>query len=81
MASEHGTFAPDAKDEGKSNNKGKSKEPSDSEDDSTDDIRQYLRKNKKPTTKVSKKKDALFRMKWWRIVLGRYLLADYDGFV
>lgn len=72
MASEHGTFDPETKDEGKGKGKGKSKvaSASDSEDEDSDDIAKFLQRNKKPTGRVPKKKDALFRVKWWRIILG-----------
>ena len=72
VASEHGTFDPDTKNEGKGKSKGKSKtpSPSGSDDEGIDDIAKFLQKNKKPPSKVPKKKDALFRVKWWRIILG-----------
>ena len=73
VASEHGTYDPEIKNEGKGKSKAtttKSASASDSEGDSDDDIRKHLQKNKKPAAKAAKKKDALFRVKWWRIILG-----------
>ncbi|KAH8101775.1 SNF2 family N-terminal domain-containing protein [Cristinia sonorae] len=61
VTSEHGAFAPNAKDESKS--KKKQTTLDDSDDDSDDSV---IGKTLKKTTK---KKDALFRVKWWRIVL------------
>lgn len=63
VMSEYGTYKP-AKDESKG--KGKKKvQNSDSDDDSgSDDL------PKRPAPKRGKAKDALFRLKWWRIVLG-----------
>ena len=64
VSSEHATFAPSAKDEGKSKKKQTTLDESD--DDSSDDsVGKTLKK------RATKKKDALFRVKWWRIVLGK----------
>lgn len=73
VASEHGTYAPDAKDEGKGKGKAaKTKSAADSEDDddSDDAIARHLQRNKKSVARAPKKKDALFHVKWWRVVLG-----------
>lgn len=64
--SEFGVFSPPAKDESK---KGKStKTPAGSDDDSDSDAGHLIRK--KVTKSKAKPKDALFRIKWWRVVLG-----------
>ena len=75
VASEHATYSEDAKDESKSKGKKKGEDDGDSDESDSDDIR-FVRKP------VSKKKDALFRVKWWRVVLGTSTLlcvacADY----
>jgi SNF2 family DNA or RNA helicase len=79
VASEHGAFKPDAKNEGKAKSKSKKKKDasdSDDDDDDSDDsdssgggFGKTLAKKKKTTSK-KQAKDALFRIKWWRIVLG-----------
>jgi hypothetical protein len=62
VASEYATFAPEAKDESKS--KSKSKKAASQSDSDSDDIVTKKRPGK------AKGKDALFRVKWFRIVLG-----------
>ncbi|KIM92388.1 hypothetical protein PILCRDRAFT_810445 [Piloderma croceum F 1598] len=80
VASEHGAFKPDSKNEGKGKKKTKAKAKkqasSDSDDDDDDDSAdsdssENFGKSIKKTKPASKKqaKDALFRVKWWRIVL------------
>ena len=68
VASEYASFAPEAKNEGKSK-KSKSKlmtAASDSDSDSSEGFTRKLARK----TKAGKTKDALFRVKWFRIVLG-----------
>ena len=77
VASEHATYSEDAKDESKS--KGKKSKKGEDDDDSDESDSDDIRFVRKP---VSKKKDALFRVKWWRVVLGTSTLlcvacADY----
>jgi hypothetical protein len=87
VSSEHGAFKPDAKDEGKGKGKAKTKkkdasdsdsddldDDSDNSDSSAENFGRTLAKKKKPTSK-KQAKDALFRIKWWRIVLGVILFA------
>lgn len=81
VASEHGTYQSSAKDEttkSKKKGKGKVSSDSDSDDDDDDDSdseknfgKTVLGKKKAPKYASAKKagKDALFRIKWWRIVL------------
>ncbi|KAH9968098.1 SNF2 family N-terminal domain-containing protein [Russula dissimulans] len=70
LASEHGVFNPKAKDESKPKKGGSSKAVSDSDSDSdADHFGRTLESKKKSATASGKKKDALFRVKWWRIVL------------
>jgi SNF2 family DNA or RNA helicase len=72
VASEHGVFDPKAKDESKSKNKkgSSSKAESSSDSDSeADHFGRSLGSKKRSATASGKKKDALFRVKWWRIVL------------
>jgi hypothetical protein len=64
VASEYATFAPDAKDESKSKSKSKSKKAASQSDSDSDDVVTKKRPGK------AKGKDALFRVKWFRIVLG-----------
>ncbi|KAI0753220.1 SNF2 family N-terminal domain-containing protein [Daedaleopsis nitida] len=64
IASEYATYSGGAKDESKSKGKKKQGYDSDSGDDS-DDIGKRL----KAASKRGKARDALFRVKWWRIVL------------
>ncbi|KAI0693693.1 SNF2 family N-terminal domain-containing protein [Cerioporus squamosus] len=63
VTSEHGAFAP-AKDESKK--KGKKKQ---SQADSDSDDSEGIQKRLKATSRRGKQKDALFRVKWWRVVL------------
>jgi hypothetical protein len=84
VASEHGAFKPDAKNEGKTKGKTKAKakkdssdsedgdDDSDNSDSSTENFGKTLTKKKKPTSKKPAK-DALFHVKWFRIVLGALL--------
>ena len=85
MASEHGVFKPDAKNEGKGKGKTKAKakkdsddsddnDNSDNSDSSTENFGKTLTKKKKPTSK-KQAKDALFHVKWFRIVLGVYCMS------
>ncbi|TFY65094.1 hypothetical protein EVG20_g5717 [Dentipellis fragilis] len=71
VSSEYAAYTPDAKDESKAKKKSQKKKSldSDSESDelSSETFGRTL-KAKKPASK-SKQKDALFRVKWWRIVL------------
>ena len=79
VASEHGAFKPDAKDEGKAKGKSKKKDLSDSESDdeldnsdsSAENFGKTLVPKKKKAAPRKQAKDALFRIKWWRIVLGK----------
>ena len=61
ITSEYGVFAP-AKDESKGKGK-KTVEENDSDEDSDD-----FTKRLKSAPKRGKQKDALFRVKWWRVV-------------
>lgn len=68
VASEYATFAPEAKDETKSK-KSKSKAmaaASDSDSDSSEGLTKQLAWKKR----TGKSKDALFQVKWFRVVLG-----------
>jgi SNF2 family DNA or RNA helicase len=67
VASEHATFQPEAKDKSKSKKGSKSKIESGSDSDSEAD--HFGRTLEKKKLAAGKKKDALFRVKWWRIVL------------
>ncbi|KAI0088296.1 SNF2 family N-terminal domain-containing protein [Irpex rosettiformis] len=70
VASEYAAYSQDAKDESKGKSKKVSSEDAEDSEGSTDEIRKYLQKNKKkPTSRAHKTKDALFRLKYWRIVL------------
>ena len=63
VASEYGAFDPPAKDEGKKKStKSKKSQAVDSDDDSSD-VGHTIKK-------TTKKKDAICRVEWWRIVLG-----------
>ncbi|TBU59783.1 SNF2 family N-terminal domain-containing protein [Dichomitus squalens] len=65
ITSEYGAFAP-AKNEGKGKGKGKKATVQDSDsDEDSDDFSKRL----KSTARRGKQKDALFRVKWWRVVL------------
>ncbi len=65
---------PDAKDEGKAKGKAKKKavQDNDSDDDSDD-----FTKRIKASTRRGKQKDALFRVKWWRVVLGWFFFHPH----
>lgn len=68
VKSEHGVFAPEAKDESKASSKKKSS-PADSDEDSDESV--YSRPaTKKGKGKAATKKCALFGVKWYRVVLG-----------
>jgi len=70
LASEHGVFSPKAKDESKPKKGSSSKHVSESDSDSdADHFGRTLESKKKSATTSGKKKDALFRVKWWRVVL------------
>lgn len=63
VSSEHASYAP-SKDEGKKKSK-KQTTVDDDDDDTDDSLGKTIKK------KAGKTKDALFRVKWWRIVLGK----------
>lgn len=71
VASEHGVFEPKVKDESKNKNKKGSSSKAESSSDSDSEADHFGRSlgSKKKSTSGGKKKDALFRVKWWRIVL------------
>ncbi|KAI0768279.1 SNF2 family N-terminal domain-containing protein [Trametes elegans] len=64
VTSEYGVFM-QGKDESKRKGKGKKKGDSDSDDSDSDSIMKRL----KAAPRKGKTKDALFRVKWWRVVL------------
>ncbi|KAI0342449.1 hypothetical protein BDW22DRAFT_1330967 [Trametopsis cervina] len=65
VASEYAAYTDEAKNEGR-----KKKEDSESDgSDSTSEFRKHLKKSKMKAAVASKKKTALFRLKYWRIVL------------
>ncbi|KAJ3560995.1 hypothetical protein NP233_g10474 [Leucocoprinus birnbaumii] len=68
IKNEYAVFAPEAKDESK---KAKAKTSSATESDSDSEAEHFGRNIRKPTAYGSKKKkkDAIFQVKWWRIVL------------
>ena len=66
VTSEYGAYAP-AKNEGKGKGKGKKANMESDSDEDSDDFSKRL----KATAKRGKQKDALFRVKWWRVVLGQ----------
>lgn len=71
LASEHASYSPVTRDESKSKSKSKSKKQSlgsDSEDSDSSSIGRTIK------AKPKKVKDALLRVKWWRIVLGLYYI-------
>lgn len=85
LSSEHGAFIPDAKDEGKGKGKTKKKGSSDSDDgdevdeidsDSSSNFGRTLTKKKSAPARKTQVKDALFRVKWWRIVLGKFIMRN-----
>ncbi|THH19390.1 hypothetical protein EW146_g1739 [Bondarzewia mesenterica] len=69
VASEYGAYSPHAKDEGAKNKTKKKASSPNSDNDESDSERfgRTLAAKKKPIG--SKKKDALFHVNWWRIVL------------
>lgn len=67
VASEHGVFDPPAKNEGKKKASKSQKSSQGFSDDSDSDVGRTIKKA------PAKKKDALFHVKWWRIVLGKFL--------
>ena len=72
VASEYAAFQPEAKDESKpkKSNAKKDESPPDSDSDSeADHFGRTLASKKKPTGSKGKKKEALFKVRWWRIVL------------
>lgn len=70
VASEHATFQPKVKDESKPKMGSTSKAESSSDSDSeADHFGRTLENKRKSARTNSKKKDALFRVKWWRLVL------------
>ncbi|KAI0039548.1 hypothetical protein FA95DRAFT_1684246 [Auriscalpium vulgare] len=71
VASEYSVFTPEVKDDSKSKPKAKKASPVESDDDSSEPelFGRTLAKMKPPPSSKSKKKDALFHVKWWRIVL------------
>ena len=74
VANEHATYDDQGKDESKS--KGKKKKAVDESDDDNESsgLEDVMRRVKSKTqSSTSKKKDALFRVKWWRIVLGTFV--------
>lgn len=75
MASEHGAFSPSAKDESKS--KKSKKASNDSGSDISDDS--VVGKSLKAKSRTVKKKDVLFRVRFWRVVLGMCNLVEREG--
>lgn len=78
VSSEHGTYLSNATDEAAKSKKGKASSSSDSDDGSDDDTSDSEKNfgktvRKKKVSKYGRTnktgKDALFRVKWWRIVL------------
>ncbi|KAI9068646.1 hypothetical protein FKP32DRAFT_1561262 [Trametes sanguinea] len=66
VTSEYGVYVKSTgKDEGKGKGKGKKGKESDSDDSDSDSIAKRMR----AAPKRGKAKDALFRVKWWRVVL------------
>lgn len=66
VKSEYAVFVPEAKDESK---KSKAKASLGDSDSDSEEAEHFGRTVKKLTASSSKKKDALFNVKWWRIVL------------
>ncbi|KAJ3534788.1 hypothetical protein NM688_g7079 [Phlebia brevispora] len=64
VANEYAAFAPESKDESKSKSKKSKKDAEEDDDSDSDGVTR-----KKKTSRATKKKDALFKVKWWRIVL------------
>ena len=72
VASEYAAFKPEAKDESKAKKNNARKEESHPESDSGSEAENFgrtLAGKKKSTASKGRKKDALFKVKWWRIVL------------
>jgi len=69
VASEYAAFNPEAKDESKAKKSNIPKDESHSVSDSEAEHFGRTLAGKKSTASKSKKKDALFKVKWWRIVL------------
>jgi SNF2 family DNA or RNA helicase len=83
VKSEYESYNPSAKDESKSKSKSKKKAPVDSSDDeldssdSADHFGRTVASKKAAKAKAGKKKDALYQLKWWRIVLGILIFHFY----
>jgi hypothetical protein len=75
VKSEYGAFVPEAKDESKSK-KSKSKKQSQVSDDSDSDseVAEHFGRTLAKPTRKSKVKDAIFQVKWFRVVLGFFFL-------
>ncbi|EJD52040.1 hypothetical protein AURDEDRAFT_98801 [Auricularia subglabra TFB-10046 SS5] len=73
LTSEHGNSVGDARDESKSKSKFNSSKPSQGDSSDSDTVFGRALVNKKTTTATGRAKkapqDALFKVKWWRIVL------------
>ena len=72
VASEYATFQPAAKDESKPKKSNTKKDESRPDSDSSSEAEHFgrtLASKKKSTAPKGKKKDALFKVRWWRIVL------------
>jgi SNF2 family DNA or RNA helicase len=72
VASEYAASQPEAKDESKakkSNTKKDESHPDSDSDSEADHFGRTLASKKKSTAPKGKKKDALFKVRWWRIVL------------
>jgi len=66
VKSEYAVFNPAAKNESKGSSKASQSKDSDDDSDATD----FGHTAKRKTTRSSKKKCALYGVRWWRIVLG-----------
>lgn len=76
-ASEYNTYKPDVADESNSKSKHKKKfraEDYSDDDSESDSFGSSVKKSKKSSKK--KNADALFRVKWWRIVLGNVFIVQ-----
>ncbi|KAF8872465.1 SNF2 family N-terminal domain-containing protein [Infundibulicybe gibba] len=69
VKSEYASYSPPAKDESKSKTKKKAKDASDVDSDDSGEHFGRTLMAKKKTPRASAKKDALFHVQWWRIVL------------
>ncbi|KAN0139248.1 SNF2 family N-terminal domain containing protein [Lactarius tabidus] len=71
VASEYAASQPEAKDESKAkkNNKKDESRPDSDSDSEADHFGRTLASKKKSTAPKGKKRDALFKVRWWRIVL------------